>query len=131
MNKLSIGKDLLNFKQNIKNDAMRPTICIMVSVLLFMSFLIMVINDRIIQYYCLFIVTISIGYAIYINNYFAKHDPDRLQTEKFLIHKQLIENGMLENRQGNILDNNVNNTLPPNSRICLTDNTEEVQEVEK
>lgn len=131
MNKLSIGKNLLNLEQNIKNDAMRPTIGMMIGILAFMTLLIIVTNDKIIHYFCMLIIFGSISYTIYINHYFAKNDPDRLQTEKFLIHKRLIESGMIENRQGTILDTNVQNSLPPNTPIYLAENVEETNEVEE
>lgn len=131
MNKLSIGKDFLNLEQNIKNDAMRPTIGIMIGVLAFMTLLIIVTNDKIIHYFCILIILGSISYTTYINNYFAKNDPDRLQTEKFVIHKRLIESGMIENRKGTILDTDLQNSLPPNTTIYLSKNTEETNEVEE
>lgn len=113
MSKLSIGKDLLNLEQNIKNDAMRPTIGMMIGILVFMTLLIIVTNDKIIHYLCMLIILGSISYTIYINHYFAKNDPDRLQTEKFLIHKRLIESGMIENKSGIAIPEIVTTNVTP------------------
>lgn len=106
MSKLSLGKSLVNLEQNIKDDAMRPCICIMVAVLLFMSALIIFCPDKIIRYISLIIILIVIFFTMYINNYFAKNDPDRLQTEKYLTNKHMIEAGLLEDKKV-ITDNRV------------------------
>lgn len=104
MGKLSIGKNLFNFEENIKNDAMRPTIVILLIVLGFMTILVLFSGSNLIQYLAFAIIIGIILFAICVNHHFVKNDPDRLQTEKYLIHKQLIEQGMIEAKQGEIVE---------------------------
>lgn len=104
MGKLSIGKNLFNFEENIKNDAMRPTIVILLIVLFFMTILVLFSHNKLIQAISFVLIIGIIFFATYINHYFVKQDPDRLQTEKYLLHKQLIERGMVEAKQAELIE---------------------------
>lgn len=81
MSKLSIGKDILNFEQNIKDDAMRPTICILSIVLVFSLALLIWAPDKLIRYIALIVAVGTILFVLYLNNYYAHNDTDRLHTE--------------------------------------------------
>ena len=112
MSKLSLGKGLFNLEENIKDDAMRPTILVMTLVLFFMVILIIGCNNEIIKYLSFLLIIGIIVFTLYTNYYLLKNDPDRLQTEKYLIHKQLIEAQMLENKNGTINGETVKANVP-------------------
>ncbi len=113
MNKLSFGQ--IEAKQNIKDDAMRPTLCLVSIILFFIVLILLFCQDNIIKYSLLVLFFITVFAAIYINMLFAHKDRDRLQTERYLLNKQMIEAGIIENKTNNIL-----------SDIQETDKTKEI-----
>lgn len=97
MQKLSLGKGF-SAQQNIKDDAMRPTLYLTGLVLAFLTFALVFCDNNIIRYTLLVLFVAVVVAVYYINIYFAHNDTDRLHTESYLINRQIVEAGLLEDK---------------------------------
>lgn len=131
MNKLSIGQHGIQAESHEKTNVMSPYHTMTIIVLPLTTLLILLGTENWIKILGAsgFILIILVWIIIYISH--SIKNPELLQSESYRIEQHKIEAGMLENRQGNIRDNNASNTLPPDTNLYLVEDITETQEVEE
>lgn len=131
MKKLSIGQHGIQVESHEKTNVMSPYHTMTIIVLPLTTLLILLGHESWIKILGAsgFILIILVWIIIYISH--SIKNPELLQSESYRIEQHKIEAGMLENRQGNIRDNNASNTLPPETKLYLVEDITETQEVEE
>jgi len=124
MQKLSLGKGF-TAQQNIKDDAMRPTLYLTGLVLAFVTFALIFCDNNIVRYTLLVLFVAVVIAAYYINIYFAHNDTDRLHTENYLINRQIVEAGLLEDKTISRIKQNQHELLTSD---LVTADSEEVED---
>lgn len=131
MSKLSIGQHGIQVETHEKTNVMSPYQAMAFIVTAASIALILFGSEHWIKILgaLVFVIFIVVWIVIYICHSIKK--PDLLQSESYRIEIHKIEAGMLESRHGEIRADNADNTLPPDTTLCLTENLTEVQEVEE
>lgn len=123
MSKLSIDKSGFSAEHNIKDDAMRPTITVLLMVFIFSGVIIICCNNIFSKIFGAFCVFVTLSYTIYLNIYFAHKDTDRLHTERYLINRKIVEARLLEDKtkgvKQNLLSTNLEQTLEISERADI------------
>lgn len=131
MSKLSISQQGIQIETHEKTNVMSPYHT-MAFIVIGGSVALMLLSEDFwlkILGAIIFVLFILVWITIYTTHSIKK--PELLQSEVYRLEVQKIESGMIENRQGNISDTNIQNSLPPNTTIYLAENIEETHEVEE